>query len=60
MFIGQIVGIVSDGEVLTPDQLHDIEKVRPLLFGSFGNMAHYSIGENIGKAFSLDQKLKKI
>ena len=58
MFIGQIVGIVADGEVLTPDQLPDIEKVRPMLFGSFGNMAYYSIGENIGKAFSVGQKLK--
>lgn len=59
MFIGEIVGIVADGEVLTPDQLPDIEKVRPLLFGSFGNMAYYSIGENIGKAFAVGQKLKR-
>jgi flavin reductase (DIM6/NTAB) family NADH-FMN oxidoreductase RutF len=59
MFIGQIIGMVADDDVLNPNQLPDIEKVRPLLFGSFGNMAYYSIGDNLGKAFSTGLKLKK-
>jgi hypothetical protein len=33
MFIGEIVGMVADSEVLNPNQLPDIEKVRPMLFG---------------------------
>ena len=52
MFIGEIVGIVADSEVLNPKQLPDIEKVRPMLFGSFGNMAYYGIGDKLGDAFS--------
>ena len=57
MFIGEIVGMVADSEILTPNQLPDIEKVRPMLFGSFGNMAYYSIGDKLGTAFSVGKEL---
>jgi flavin reductase (DIM6/NTAB) family NADH-FMN oxidoreductase RutF len=59
MFIGEIVGIVADSEVLNPKQLPDIEKVRPMMFGSFGNMAYYGIGEKLGDAFSSGNELKQ-
>lgn len=59
MFIGEIVGMVADGEVLNPDRLPDIEKVRPILWGSFGSMGYYAIGENLGEAFSVGKALKK-
>jgi flavin reductase (DIM6/NTAB) family NADH-FMN oxidoreductase RutF len=59
MFIGEIVGLVADSEILTPQKLPDIEKVRPLLFGSFGNMAYYGIGNRIAAAFSVGNELKK-
>jgi flavin reductase (DIM6/NTAB) family NADH-FMN oxidoreductase RutF len=52
MFIGEIVGMVADSEVLNPNQLPDIEKVRPILWGSFGSMAYYNIGDKLGNAFS--------
>ncbi len=58
MFIGEIVGMVADSEMLSPDQLPDIEKVRPLLFGSFGSMAYYGVGDKLGKAFSAGNELK--
>jgi flavin reductase (DIM6/NTAB) family NADH-FMN oxidoreductase RutF len=58
MFIGEIVGMVADSEVLNQNQLPDIEKVRPMLFGSFGNMAYYSIGSKLGAAFSVGNELK--
>jgi flavin reductase (DIM6/NTAB) family NADH-FMN oxidoreductase RutF len=59
MFIGEIVGMVADSEVLTPQRLPDIEKVRPLIFGSFGNMAYYGVGNRIAAAFSVGNQLKK-
>ncbi|HEX7502963.1 MAG TPA: flavin reductase family protein [Acidobacteriota bacterium] len=59
MFIGEIVGLVADGEVLTPKKIPDIEKVRPVLWGSLGNMAYFGIGEKLGAAFSVGNELKK-
>jgi flavin reductase (DIM6/NTAB) family NADH-FMN oxidoreductase RutF len=59
MFIGEIIGMVADSEVLNSRNLPDIEKVRPMLFGSFGNMAYYSIGDKLGSAFAVGKELKK-
>ncbi|MCI0474154.1 MAG: flavin reductase family protein [Ignavibacteria bacterium] len=59
MFIGEIAGMVADSEVLNQDRLPDIEKVRPMLFGSFGSMAYYNIGENLGDAFSVGKELQQ-
>lgn len=59
MFIGQIVGLVADGEVLSAKNIPDIEKVRPLIFGSFGTMAYYGIGSKIAAAFSVGNELNK-
>jgi flavin reductase (DIM6/NTAB) family NADH-FMN oxidoreductase RutF len=59
MFIGEIVGMVADSEVLNPNQLPDIEKVRPMLFGSFGSMAYYNIGDRLGDAFSVGNELRR-
>jgi flavin reductase (DIM6/NTAB) family NADH-FMN oxidoreductase RutF len=36
MFVGEIVGMVADSEVLNSNKIPDIEKVRPILWGSFG------------------------
>jgi flavin reductase (DIM6/NTAB) family NADH-FMN oxidoreductase RutF len=57
MFIGEIVGIVADIEVLSSNKLPDIEKVRPMLFGSFGSPAYYSIGNKLGDAFSVGNEI---
>jgi hypothetical protein len=43
MFIGEIVGMVADSEALNPNHLPDIEKVLPMLFGSFGSNSYYNI-----------------
>ncbi|MGZ5498547.1 MAG: flavin reductase family protein [Candidatus Aminicenantales bacterium] len=60
MFIGEIVGLVADSEVLNSKQLPDIEKVRPMLWGSFGNMAYFGIGAKLGEAFSVGKKQKAV
>jgi flavin reductase (DIM6/NTAB) family NADH-FMN oxidoreductase RutF len=59
MFIGEIVGMVADGDVLNPNQLPDIEKVRPMFWGSVGSMAYYGIGERLGAAFSVGKDFQK-
>lgn len=57
MFVGEIVGMVADNEVLNSNQFPDIEKVRPMLWGSFGSMAYYNIGIKIGESFSAGNEL---
>ena len=59
MIIGEIVGMVADSEILNPKQLPDIEKVRPMLWGSFGSMAYYSIGNKLAESFSVGNELKR-
>jgi flavin reductase (DIM6/NTAB) family NADH-FMN oxidoreductase RutF len=59
MFIGEIVGMIAASEVLNAKQLPDIEKVRPLLWGSFGSMAYYTIGNRLGDSFSIGNELKQ-
>jgi len=57
MFIGEIIGMVANSEILNSNQLPDIEKVRPILWGSFGSMAYYNIGNKLGNAFSVGNEL---
>lgn len=59
MFIGEIVGMVADSEVLDSNHLPDIEKVRPMLWGSFGSMAYYAIGDKLGNAFYVGNELQR-
>ncbi len=59
MFIGEIVGIVADSEVLNAKQLPDVEKVRPMLWGSFSSMAYYKVGDKLGDSFSIGNTLKR-
>lgn len=59
MFIGEILGIVADSAVLNENQLPDIEKVRPMLWGSYGSMAYYTVGEKLGAAFSVGKELQR-
>jgi flavin reductase (DIM6/NTAB) family NADH-FMN oxidoreductase RutF len=58
MFVGEIVGMVADAEVLSKDRFPDIEKVRPIFWGSVGTMAYYGVGEKLGTAFSVGKELK--
>jgi flavin reductase (DIM6/NTAB) family NADH-FMN oxidoreductase RutF len=59
VFIGEIVGMVADSGVLNPNKLPDIEKVRPMLWGSFGSMAYYNVGNKLGAAFSVGNELQE-
>lgn len=58
MFIGEILGLIADEEILNADKLPDIEKVRPMMYSS-GNGAYYNAGSKIGKAFSVGNDIEK-
>ena len=58
-FIGEILDIKADEECLSEKRKPDIRKVDPILYGSFGSSNYYSVGEELGKAFSIGKKLKK-
>lgn len=57
MFVGEIVGLIAESDILNENQLPDIEKVQPILFGSFGSRAYYNIGKKLGDAFSVGNKI---
>jgi len=59
MFIGEVLGMTADSGVLNEKQLPDIEKVRPIAWGSFGSMAYYAVGAKLGVAFSAGKEIKK-
>jgi flavin reductase (DIM6/NTAB) family NADH-FMN oxidoreductase RutF len=54
-FIGEIMDIKAEESVLGEHGLTDIVKVKPLIFDP-GQGSYYSIGERIGKAFSIGKK----
>ncbi len=55
-FIGEIVSVFCDDACLT-EGLPDIEKVNPLIF-SMGLNRYYSVGDFVGKAWSIGGELK--
>lgn len=54
-FIGEILDVKVDESVLTDDSV-DIEKIKPLIYAT-EKRCYYSIGKNLGKAFSLGNDL---
>jgi len=50
MFVGEIIDVKADEEVIT-DGSPDIQKIRPLLFGS-GDRGYHAVGVRIGTAFT--------
>lgn len=57
MFIGEVVGIIADQEVLGSNNLPHIEKVQPILFGSIGSKSYYKVGEKLGDAYSIGKSI---
>lgn len=57
MFVGEIIDIKVEESVLD-DGNPDIEKIKPVVYGT-GNRNYYSIGHNLGKAFSIGKDLMK-
>jgi flavin reductase (DIM6/NTAB) family NADH-FMN oxidoreductase RutF len=51
-FVGEIMDVKADNNVVDEFGVTDIEKVRPMLYAP-GNQAYYKIGDCLGKAFSI-------
>ncbi len=51
MFVGEVVDVRADEDVLTNDK-PDIQKIRPILFGS-GDRGYHGVGPRLADAFSI-------
>lgn len=56
-FIGEILDVKADEDVLDENGMPDIAKVQPLLF-SPGGRSYYAVGEFVGEAFSIGKKIE--
>jgi flavin reductase (DIM6/NTAB) family NADH-FMN oxidoreductase RutF len=54
-FIGEVLDIVAEEDVLAEDGTIDIEQVRPFLFAP-DNRAYYGLGPRLGGAFSIGRR----
>jgi len=57
-FIGEIMDVKADEDVLGEKELPEIEKVKPILFAP-ENLDYYGVGQYLGKAFSIGKQVKK-
>ena len=55
-FIGEILDIQADEEMLNAEGDPDIEKVKPILFAP-GMQAYYRVGDFLAKAFSIGKEI---
>ncbi len=55
-FIGEIIDIQAEEDMLDPTGAPDIEKVKPILFAP-EMQAYYGIGSFVGKAFSIGETI---
>ncbi len=55
-FVGRILDVKADEEILGPDGMPMIEKLRPIIF-SPGNRAYYTVGQRLAKAFEIGRGL---
>ena len=57
-FIGEVVDVKADSDVLNQQGLPDIEKVKPILWNPAG-MTYHRVGDPIGQAFSMGKSGKR-
>lgn len=57
-FIGQIVDVKAEEDVLGENGKPDMGKISPVLY-SPGESTYYGLGESLGKAYVIGQKFKK-
>jgi len=55
-FIGEIVDVKADPDILSDDGLPDILNVKPLVYDT-AHKGYHSVGPLLGKAFSIGKKL---
>jgi len=58
MFVGEIMGIVSDQNILGQNGAPDVGKAHPFVWGSSPKMGYYSLGEPVGFGFSSGKEIQ--
>jgi len=56
MFVGEIVDIKAEEDVLDEKGSLDIEKIRPVIY-STGNRSYYGIGKSLGNAYTIGKEV---
>lgn len=56
-FIGEIMDVKADPEIIGEDGKPDIKKIDPIIYDT-GSRSYWSIGKNLGKAFSIGKTIK--
>jgi len=56
-FIGEILDVKADQDLLGTDGLPDMGKVKPVVFG-LGVRSYFGIGDFLGEAFSIGKEIK--
>ena len=57
-FIGEIIDVKADHEVIDDDGLPDIMKIKPLIYDT-GHKGYHGVGPFLGKAFAIGKELNK-
>ena len=57
-FIGEIMDVKADEDILGEKELPEIEKLKPILFAP-ENLDYYGVGRHLGKAFSIGKQIEK-
>lgn len=57
-FIGEIVDVKADAEVLADDGMPNIEKIRPMIFAP-ERRSYHGVGKYLGRAFSIGKALRQ-
>jgi flavin reductase (DIM6/NTAB) family NADH-FMN oxidoreductase RutF len=55
-FVGEVMDVKAEDEVLGDDGMPDMEKVRPMLFAPVSGH-YYGVGGAVGKAFSIGKEI---
>jgi flavin reductase (DIM6/NTAB) family NADH-FMN oxidoreductase RutF len=55
---GEIMDVKVEDNAVDSNGIPDINKIKPFMFDPAG-MAYYGVGENIGRAFNIGNKIKK-
>jgi flavin reductase (DIM6/NTAB) family NADH-FMN oxidoreductase RutF len=56
-FIGEIMDVKADSDVLNEKGLPDIEKIKPIVWSITG-LSYHGIGERLGQSFSMGKEVK--
>ena len=57
LFVGQIMDVMAEKDVLGDKGLPDTEKVNPFVWGSHGTMEYFALGEKLGRAFKIGRQI---